>query len=86
MRSRGLFLLLGALALTLGGCATVAAPDAPAETVITLAEAGTAEPVGVAAEVSANTSEGLSENEWGGEVPQSLPSDGVDEGGLGDLE
>jgi hypothetical protein len=31
-------------------------------------------------------SEGLTENDWGGEVPQSKPSGDVSEGGLGDID
>lgn len=78
MRAR---LFLPALcALALAGCAT-----APGDPVITLDQAAEAEPEDVAVEVSDNPSEGLQENEWGGEVPQSLPAEEVDEGGLGDI-
>ena len=54
--------------------------------VITLAEAAQTEPVGVAVGVSNNPSEGMTENDWGGEVPQTRPSGAVSEGGLGDLD
>lgn len=78
MRARLFLLAAGALALA--GCATT-----PGDPVITLDQAAEAEPEDVAVEVSDNPSEGLRENEWGGEVPQSLPAEEVDEGGLGDI-
>jgi hypothetical protein len=78
MRARVLLVAAGALALA--GCAT-----APGETVITAEEAAGAEPADVAAPVTDNPAEGLKENEWGGEVPQSLPAGAVGEGGLGDI-
>jgi hypothetical protein len=40
----------------------------------------------VAVPVSANTAEGMTQTDWGGEVPQSRPAGDVHEGGLGDLE
>jgi hypothetical protein len=79
MRSRALF--AAGAALLLAACQTV-----PAEPVITLAEAAEPAPVGVAVPVSANPAEGMMENDWGGEVPQSRPAGDVNEGGLGDLE
>ncbi|MBI1253572.1 MAG: hypothetical protein GC196_04415 [Hyphomonas sp.] len=79
MRSRAL--LAAGAALLLAACQTV-----PAEPVITLAEAAEPAPVGVAVPVSANPAEGMMENDWGGEVPQSRPAGDVNEGGLGDLE
>jgi hypothetical protein len=79
MRSRAL--LAAGAALLLAACQTV-----PAEPVITLAEAAEPAPVGVAVPVSANPAEGMTENDWGGEVPQSRPAGDVNEGGLGDLE
>lgn len=79
MRARVLLVAAGAL-LALAGCAT-----APGETVITAEEAAGAEPTDVAAPVTDNLAEGLDENEWGGEVPQSLPAETVGEGGLGDI-
>jgi hypothetical protein len=54
--------------------------------VITLAEAAEPAPLGVAVPVSANPAEGMTENDWGGEVPQSKPAGNVNEGGLGDLD
>ena len=79
MRSRAL--LAAGAALLLAACQT-----APAEPVITLAEAAEPAPVGVAVPVSANPAEGMAANDWGGEVPQSRPAGDVNEGGLGDLE
>lgn len=78
MRAR--FLLLAGAAFALAGCATV-----PAEPVIAAEEPVSAEPQDVAVPTDENTSEGLTENDWGGEVPQSAPSEDVDEGGLGDI-
>jgi hypothetical protein len=74
-------LLAAGAVLLLAACQT-----APAEPVITLAEAAEPAPVGVAVPVSANPAEGMTENDWGGEVPQSRPAGDVNEGGLGDLE
>ena len=54
--------------------------------VITLAEAAEPAPLGVAVPVSENPAEGMTENDWGGEVPQSKPAGDVNEGGLGDLD
>ncbi len=79
MRAR--ILMIAAAALALAGCATTA----PVETVVTAEDAAGAEPTDVAAPVTDNPSEGLEENEWGGEVPQSLPAQEVGEGGLGDI-
>jgi hypothetical protein len=80
MRSR---LILAALAgLALAACQT--APEA--EPVIRLAQAAETAPVAVAVPVSENLTEGLTENDWGGEVPQSKPAGDVSEGGLGDIE
>lgn len=85
MRAR--WLLAAGAGLMLAGCQT--AP--PAEPVITLAasltsvpEAGA--PLDVAVAISDNPAEGLTENDWGGEVPQSKPAGDVDDGGLGDLD
>jgi hypothetical protein len=79
MRAR--VLIAAGAVLLLAACQT-----APAEPVITLAEAAEPAPVGVAVPVSANPAEGMTENDWGGEVPQSRPAGDVNEGGLGDLE
>ncbi|MBK8197849.1 MAG: hypothetical protein IPK75_05715 [Acidobacteria bacterium] len=81
MRGR-LFLALAA-GLALAGCQTA---GAPAETTVLSAEAAEADPLDVAVSVSDNPSEGLTENDWGGEVPQSKPAGDVDDGGLGDLD
>lgn len=78
---RASLLLAACAALTLAACQT-----APGETVITLAEAAAPAPIGVAVAVSANPAEGLMQNDWGGEVPQSKPVGAVSEGGLGDLD
>lgn len=67
--------------LALAACQT-----APGETLIALAEAADPAPLGVAVPVSANPAEGLTENDWGGEVPQARPAVAVNEGGLGDLD
>lgn len=76
-------LILPALAgLVLAACQT----PAPAQTTILLARAAQTEPMSVAAAVSANLTEGLTENDWGGEVPKSKPAGEVSEGGLGDIE
>ena len=76
-------LILVALAgLALAACQT--AP--PAEPVIRLAQTAETAPVAVAVPVSENLTEGLTENDWGGEVPQTRPSGAVSEGGLGDLD
>ena len=76
-------LILVALAgLALAACQT--AP--PAEPVILLAQAAETPPLAVAVPVSENLTEGLTENDWGGEVPQSKPAGDVSEGGLGDIE
>jgi hypothetical protein len=77
MQARRLLVVCALAALT--ACQT----PAP---VITLTEAAQTEPVGVAAAVSDNPSEGMTENDWGGEVPQTKPSGAVSEGGLGDLD
>lgn len=75
-------LLLAALATALlAGCASV-----PAEPVITQAVAAEPAPVDVAAPVSENTSEGMTENQWGGEVPDAKPTEEVGDTGLGDLD
>ncbi|MBA3068988.1 MAG: hypothetical protein FP825_10950 [Hyphomonas sp.] len=74
--------------LLVAGCQTAAAPSAP---VITLAAAmlampEAAHPLDVAIAISDNPAEGMTENDWGGEVPQSQPAGDVNEGGLGDLD
>ena len=75
-------LLLAALTTALlAGCASV-----PGEPVITQAVAAEPDPVDVAAAVSENTSEGMTENEWGGEVPDAKPTEEVGDTGLGDLD
>ncbi len=68
-------------AVLLAGCQTV-----PAEPVVTLEQVAQPAPVDVAAPVSENTSEGMTENEWGGEVPEAKPTEDVGESGLGDLD
>ena len=79
MRAR--ILLAAGAGLALAACQT-----APADPVVELSTAaGEAAPLDVAAPVSENLSEGLSENDWGGEVPQAKPSEDVDDGGLDDL-
>ncbi len=80
MRVRHLFLAAGAV-MALAACQTV-----PPEPVVTQTETAEPAPVGVAAPVSDNPSEGMTENEWGGEIPQSKPAGDVDDGGLGDLD
>jgi hypothetical protein len=80
MRAR--LLLAMAAGLALAACQTPVAGDP----VVTQAVAGTPDPLDVATPVSDNPSEGLTENDWGGEVPQSKPAGDVDDGGLGDLE
>lgn len=77
MRARLLLLAAGLLAIA--GCAT------PGEPEVTLTQPAMAPPLDVPAPVSDNPAEGLSENEWGGEVPRSKPAEQVDEGGLGDI-
>jgi hypothetical protein len=72
--------LAGLAGLLLASCAAV-----PATPVITLASASEGEPVAVAVPVSDNPAEGMSVNEWGGEVPQPKPSDEVGDDGLGDI-
>jgi hypothetical protein len=79
---RALLLLGAGAALTLAACQT----PPPAEPVVALAEAAEPAPLGVAVPVSENPAEGLTENDWGGEVPQSKPAGDVNEGGLGDLD
>ena len=74
-------LLAAGAVLLLAACQT-----AQAEPAITLAEAAEPAPVGVAVPVSANPAEGMTQNDWGGEVPQSRPAGDVNEGSLGDLE
>lgn len=78
----GLLLALAA-GLALAACQSV---ETPADTTVMSAEAGEADPVDVAVAVSDNPSEGLSENDWGGEVPQSKPAGDVDDGGLEDID
>lgn len=73
--------LLGLAALSLAACQTPLT-----DPVVTQTEAAEPDPVGVAAPVSENPAEGLTENDWGGEVPQSKPAGDVNEGGLGDLD
>jgi len=76
-------LILPALAgLVLAACQT----PTPAQTTLILAQPAETEPVSVAAAVSGKLTEGLTENDWGGEVPQSKPAGEVSEGGLGDIE
>lgn len=79
MRAR--FLLLACAGLMLAACASV-----PGEPVVTQAVAAEPDPVDVAAPVSDKLSEGMTVNEWGGEVPQSQPAGEVGEDGLGDLD
>ncbi len=73
--------LLLAAALAVSACQTV-----PVETEIVQTEAAEADPLDVAVPISENPSEGMTENDWGGEIPQSQPTGEVDEGGLGDLD
>ncbi|MEX1251314.1 MAG: hypothetical protein WEA77_08990 [Hyphomonas sp.] len=80
MRFLHLFLAAGAV-MALAACQTV-----PSEPVVTQTEMAEPAPVDVAAPVSDNSSEGMTENEWGGEIPQSKPAGDVDDGGLGDLD
>ena len=80
MRAR--LLLAMAAGLALAACQTPAAGDP----VVAQAVAAEPDPLDVASPVSENPSEGLTENDWGGEVPQSKPAGDVDDGGLGDLE
>lgn len=75
------FLLLAAAVFAVSACETV-----PAEPEIVQAETAEPDPVDVAVPISENPSEGLTENDWGGEVPQSQPAGEVDEDGLGDLD
>jgi hypothetical protein len=75
-------LLAMAAGLALAACQTPVAGDP----VVTQAVAAEPDPLDVASPVSDNPSEGLTENDWGGEVPQSKPAGDVDDGGLGDLE
>lgn len=70
--------------LVLAACQTP--PPPPAQITILLAQAAETEPMSVAAAVSTKLTEGLTENDWGGEVPQSKPAGEVSEGGLGDIE
>jgi type IV pilus biogenesis protein CpaD/CtpE len=79
MRAR--FILAAAATALLAGCASV--PEVP---VITQEVAAEPPPVDVAVPVSENTSEGLTENDWGGEVPEAKPTEDVGESGLGDLD
>ncbi len=79
MRAR--FFFAASAALALAACQTP-----PPEPVVTQTETAETAPVDVAAPVSDNPSEGMTENEWGGEIPQSKPAGDVDDGGLGDLE
>jgi hypothetical protein len=80
MRAR--LLLAMAAGLALAACQTPVAGDP----VVTQAVAAEPDPLDVASPVSDNPAEGLSENDWGGEVPQSKPAGDVNDGGLGDLE
>lgn len=80
MRAR--LLLAMAAGLALAACQTPVAGDP----VVTQAVAAKPDPLDVASPVSENPAEGLTENDWGGEVPQSKPAGDVDDGGLGDLE
>jgi len=79
MRARRVF--IGLTALALAACQTPVT-----EPVVSQTETAEPDPVDVAVPVSDNPSEGLTENDWGGEVPQSKPSGDVNEGGLGDLD
>lgn len=80
MRAR--HLLLAGAGLVLAACQT----PVPGDPVVSQTDASKPDPVDVAAPVTDNPSEGLTENQWGGEVPQSKPAGDVDDGGLGDLE
>lgn len=80
MRAR--LLLAMAAGLALAACQTPVAGDL----VVTQAVAAEPDPLDVASPVGENPAEGLTENDWGGEVPQSKPAGDVDDGGLGDLE
>lgn len=82
MRTLRLILAAGA-GVALAACQT--APGA-GETVVTAAEAAQADPVDVAVPVSENPAEGVTENQFGGEVPEAKPAGDVDDGGLGDLD
>jgi hypothetical protein len=70
-----------AAALGLAACQT--APSAPK---VTRLKDAAPEPVSVALSIGRNPGEGLTVNDWGGEVPQSKPAADVGEGGLGDLD
>ncbi len=72
---------LGALVFFCGCQSTLA----PARSVITLASADLPAPITIAVPVSGNSAEGLTVNDWGGEIPQSKPVGGIDEDGLADL-
>jgi hypothetical protein len=80
MRAR--LLLAMAAGLALAACQTPVVGDP----VVSQAVAAEPDPLDVAIPVSDNPSEGLTQNDWGGEVPQSKPAGDVDDGGLGDLE
>ncbi len=72
---------LGLAALSLAACQTPLT-----DPVVTQTEAVESDPVDVAVPISDNPAEGMTENDWGGEVPQSKPSGDVSEGDLGDLD
>jgi len=74
-------LLAGAGSL-LAACQTPPAAD-PA---VALTEAAEPAPVDVPVAVTDKLSEGMTENDWGGEVPQSKPAGEVSEGGIDDIE
>jgi len=82
--TRARILLAAGAALALAGCQT--APIVPVIEIADDAAPGEAPPVDVAVPVSDNPAEGLSENDWGGEVPQAKPTEEIDDGGLGDIK
>lgn len=82
MRAVRLLMVAGA-GLALAACQTSAGPG---ETVVAVAEAAEADPLDVAVPVSGNPGEGVSENQFGGEVPEAKPAGDVEDGGLGDLD
>ena len=75
-------LLLASAGSLLAACQT----PPPAEPVVALTETAEPAPVDAPVAVTDRPSEGLTENDWGGEVPQSKPSGDVSEGGLGDID
>ncbi len=77
---------VGPLVVILAALSLAACQTPLTDPVVTQTEAAEPDPVGVAVPVSANPAEGLTENDWGGEVPQSKPAGDVNEGGLGDLD